>query len=771
MRDQTQDLTLNVAPVSFVTDRFTIGRLPFTTWDDLDMLRGQHWQTHVFRFDSRCNQVLNLPLLNGQDPIGETEEVDIHEHLLLAAIAIQRAVVLWISTKLPVISDTKRVVFWGQADEALLLTQAIKQCHEQPRSDLEVALRYEIDCRMFAPDGQQPFLGLVLDIRTANIVEVSLNELVRHHMTLAGRYACRRIDPERPYLHPPLELLGRIESLHGSQVTLSDERGSFEVDASDVILEPRSENLDAAVAALYPKNHRRILAKLRELRSPAGSATGKLDRANQTLEQLRRRRLTIANGVEVHLGDLLRDDMREFPAKIETSPPVLLFGPQGIDAGKFADKGIRDFGPYMYMQHAKTQPLIAVILEVHNRGTMEEFVEALCSGIREEQWQGTKGPNPFGGGLKGQFRLSQVRIEYEQTTGNSASDYRDATKRLLERLTALPDLAIVQIRESHAGLPPNADPYYATKALFMKAGVPTQAIKVEKTKSTDFQFPFLLRNFALASYAKMDGIPWVISTPRTTSHELVIGLGSSEVSTSRFSSAERYVGITTLFQGDGRYLVWGLTREVLASDYADALYQSLQGATKYVRDQSGWEPGDKIRLICHAYKRLKDSEVDAAKALTRDLLRDQYEVEFAFLDVSTYHPYRIIAPRQEGIVNRGQRKGKGVPPRGVCLQLDRRRVLLSLTGPSELMTEDQGLPVPLMMELHPDSDFVDMAYLARQAFHFSFASWQSFRPSAQPVTVKYSRRIAELLGNLRNVEAWDSTSLSVGALRGRRWFL
>jgi hypothetical protein len=450
---------------------------------------------------------------------------------------------------------------------------------------------------------------------------------------------------------------------------------------------------------------------------------------------------------------------------------VLLFGPQGWNSGNAADKGIRDFGPYMYMQHARTQPLIAVVCEAWSRGTVEEFVEALCYGIRDEQWRGTRGPNPYSGGLIGQFRLDRVHIEYEQTAGSSAAHYRDSTTRLLERLPALPDLALVQVREAHAALPPNADPYYVTKALFMKAGIPTQAIKAEKIKPTDFEFPFLLRNIALASYAKMDGIPWVISTPGTTSHELVVGIGSAEVSTNRFGVGERYVGITTLFHGDGRYLVWGLTREVPASDYADALYQSLRRATQYAQGQSGWEPGDKIRLICHAYKRLKNSEVDAAKSLVRELLEDRFEVEFAFLDVSTFHPYRMIAPGQPGLPYRGAKKGKGVPPRGVCLQLDRRRVLLHLTGPAELMTADQGLPVPLMMELHPDSDFTDMAYLARQAFHFSFASWQSFRPSTLPVTVKYSRKIADLLGHLRHVDGWDSTNLSVGALRDRRWFL
>jgi hypothetical protein len=85
------------------------------------------------------------------------------------------------------------------------------------------------------------------------------------------------------------------------------------------------------------------------------------------------------------------------------------------------------------------------------------------------------------------------------------------------------------------------------------------------------------------------------------------------------------------------------------------------------------------------------------------------------------------------------------------LLLGSRAALLQLVGTRDVKTWEQGMPRPLLLELHPDSDFSDLTYLVRQAFHFSFMSWQSFSPSQEPVTILYSRWIANLLGNLKMV--------------------
>jgi hypothetical protein len=183
-----------------------------------------------------------------------------------------------------------------------------------------------------------------------------------------------------------------------------------------------------------------------------------------------------------------------------------------------------------------------------------------------------------------------------------------------------------------------------------------------------------------------------------------------------------------------------------------------------------------VRLVFHVYKPLKRVEIEAAKGLVSELLANN-PVEFAFLDLSHQHPYQIFDPCQSGrrywsYEDKGYRiKGTFVPSRGTALLLGSRIALLQLVGTGDVKTWDQGLHKPLLLELHQDSDFVDLTYLVRQVFHFSFMSWRSFFPSDEPVTISYSRWISNLLGNLRAVPGWDSAALNEMRDRRAMWFL
>ena len=190
--------------------------------------------------------------------------------------------------------------------------------------------------------------------------------------------------------------------------------------------------------------------------------------------------------------------------------------------------------------------------------------------------------------------------------------------------------------------------------------------------------------------------------------------------------------------------------------------------------QNRWEAGDNVRLVFHVYKPLKRVEIETVKQLVGEMLED-YLIEFSFLDVSHYHPYQISIQRNCGVpyrsyeTRRGATKGVYVPVRGTAMLLGPNTALLQLVGPREVKTWEQGMPRPLLLELHQDSDFVDLTYLVRQTFHFSFMSWRSFFPSHEPVTILYSRWIANMLGT-ESVPEWDGSGLRHMRDRRAMWF-
>lgn len=770
----SESLILNIVPVSFSQNTVHIGHTPYIDQDGYRALREIHWRNYAFRFDERFHHIANIPVVAGVDPLGAGMKVPIVDHFALVARAVQHATLVWIAGRRPIQRSGKQLSFWGQAEHARLLSQVTDQLGLSAVDGLEVTLRYTLDCRIFYDTEGAPFLGLTIGVRTANQIEVPVIELLDRGMHLIGREVCHRRQFDHEYLQPGLETLGRIIAVEGDQLRLADPRDVEVVDADAVMLQPTSKNLNDVLSYYFGQHTTQVLRDLESHRQRIASAEGKLDAMRIMLKGLKSRSFIIGRDVEVQFGDFITSPDLHFPRPITTPSPTFLFGPQGRNTESYADVGIKKHGPYRYPYHTRNTPTIGVVCERQFEGRVDEFVKMLRDGYPDELY--SDGQNPFGGGLIRKFQLSDMRIVVETCDDDSAAAYRAAAIRLLQRHQTKPlDLALVQVREEHKQRFGDASPYYVSKAVFMSAGVPTQSVRIEVIEQPGTSIAYVLNSLALACYAKLEGTPWVLATREPATHEIVIGIGTADVAHRQGGERTRYFGITTMFQGDGRYLMSDLTREAVFEEYTEALIDSLTVALNHVRDANQWQPNDKVRLICHAYKPLKNCEVEAIKQVVHTLLDEQLDVKFAFLDISQFHPYYLFALSQQGVTygsGRSRRsKGRGFPARGTALQLDERRALLHLTGPKDVKTSAHGLPQPLLLELHSDSDFIDMTYLVRQVFHFSHMSWRTFLPATSPITILYSQRIADLLGHLNAVKDWHGSTGIFHTMRGRRWFL
>lgn len=86
-------------------------------------------------------------------------------------------------------------------------------------------------------------------------------------------------------------------------------------------------------------------------------------------------------------------------------------------------------------------------------------------------------------------------------------------------------------------------------------------------------------------------------------------MGVAELSGSRTLARQRFVGITTVFGGDGTYLLGSVSRECSYDDYAETIRHSMLAILEDVRARNNWQPGDTVRVIFHAHKPLKRDEV------------------------------------------------------------------------------------------------------------------------------------------------------------------
>lgn len=776
-------LSLNLAPIRFSERHFDAGQTPYEDDDQYRVLRESHQNTHAFRYDARDTMIYDVPMASGALPLGKTVTLKTQDHLALLGKTVNYALLAWLAPRRTILRRTRPLQCLGNR-KAALLGAAIQDRSLAEITGLDVLVRHSFEPRVLgAPHhGAEPYLALVLDVSTTNELDIPVGSLLRDRFDPTGRYVCQRPESSDDNVLGRLETLGRVVQASDGRLQLTDFSGDEYVDAEKVMLEPRHENLEAVVQHYYPRDAQAILNGLRRRRAPLSSANGKLAEIRKVHGGVAAHldEISVA-GMKIELGPLLQRGDPLFPQAILTDRPGFLFGAQGRETGAWPDAGVKRHGPYKYMQHERNEPVIAIICESRFRGRIDQLARTLRDGFVEDAWQDamrgrTNVPeNPFQGGLIGKLRLSRVQFAFEEASEPTPEAYQEAIRRLLARLPETPDLALVQIRSDFKKLRNERNPYFAAKAAFMTVGVPVQSIEAETADMQPSNLAYAVNNLALASYAKLGGTPFVISTRMPATHELIVGLGYTEISEGRFGPKSRFVGITTVFQGDGRYLVWGQTREVEFDEYATALLASLSATVDMVRKENNWQPRDRVRLIFHVYKPLKHVEIDAIKSLVQTLLKDEHDVEFAFLDISRFHDFALFDPNQTGTPyysdGRRQIKSVGVPQRGICFQLDDRSALLQLTGTKEVKTDEQGLPRPLRLTLHPESDFRDLTYLARQVYSFSYLSWRSYFPAIEPVSITYSRLIANALGNLRSIPNWNSTVLAAGPLRSRMWFL
>jgi hypothetical protein len=274
----------------------------------------------------------------------------------------------------------------------------------------------------------------------------------------------------------------------------------------------------------------------------------------------------------------------------------------------------------------------------------------------------------------------------------------------------------------------------------------------------------------VALYAKMNGTPWTVNQDITISDELVIGIGTSEVSTDRFSQRKRYVGITTVFRGDGNYLLSHVSNDCTYEEYPALLLDTTQRVLQEIKQRNGWNPDDNVRLVFHAYKPLKNIEI--AEIIKRAALTvgKEQTIEFAFLTVTIGHSFLLLDPAQQGRPTRNGNKAVFVPERGTIVQIGRYTRLVSTNGPFLVKHENAPLPAPLLLHIHKGSTFNDLAYLSEQVLKFTGLSWRSTLPAKKPVSIYYSELIAGLLGRLCNMQGWSPAILNM-KLRASRWFL
>ncbi len=757
---------LNYLPLRFTSDVFQGGVITVGgTRNDLRAkdspislklrdLRRDHGPTHFFY--ATGENILCVPLTANAPVIGEKKQFGTLPDFQLANALARNAL----------------FDFFKQMNQSVVRHRPVTVVLNDhnlasARTDLfGIFPEYELDVRPLAPHEGEITSGVLVGFGIRYIFLKTAEELLNEGVYLSGQYVVGIADDD-PEASSSYErrYLGRFEGVRGGMAILSDsDYAEFPLDKC--YPEGSRANIEAIGRSLLGQGYDSFSTALQEQTFGVMGAEHQVKRLNTIGEWLEKKSpLACCVDLGVRIYKTPHDCPRGTDAGLShtfTTPNCVLRPGGSITVPWPVDKQIDQHGPYDAESFPDKRVHIAVICPEEFDAEVGQFLRQFKDGVNS-----TDENAPFRQGFVRKYHLNSCDFTFHNVSRTAASLEEGYKNAALDALKEKPNLAIAVIREQHRDLPDSLNPYYTTKARMMAQGVPVQLVEIETIRQS--RTAYILNNFGLAAYAKLGGIPWTLTPNQDLAHEIVVGIGSARLTESRRGAGERVIGITTVFSGDGQYLLANNTKEVASEQYLDALTDSLKETVAELRSRFGWKPKDRVRFIFHqSFKKYKDVEAKAVKQFAASL--DEFDVKYAFVHVSDSHNWMLLDPKSPGVKFGRTTKGIMVPARGQCVPLGPHTALLTLSGPYQVKTSRQGCPHPVLVSIHEDSTFTSLDYLARQVFNLSFMSWRGFNPSTLPVSISYSNMIVDLLGHLRHVKNWNPETLAT-ALKERRWFL
>ncbi|WP_440640933.1 hypothetical protein ACSHT2_06935 [Bradyrhizobium sp. PUT101] len=157
--------------------------------------------------------------------------------------------------------------------------------------------------------------------------------------------------------------------------------------------------------------------------------------------------------------------------------------------------------------------------------------------------------------------------------------------------------------------------------------------------------------------------------------------------------------ITTVFSGDGTYLLGNVSKECNYADYPKMVRDSMLSVLRELKARDNWRPGDTVRVMFHAHRPLK--RIDVGKivfACVREIGAEQV-LQMAFVTVSHDHPFCIMDRAEKGKTREARKqhsKREFAPVRGTIARIGPSTRLLATNSHKLIKRANSPLPAPLL---------------------------------------------------------------------------
>jgi hypothetical protein len=215
---------------------------------------------------------------------------------------------------------------------------------------------------------------------------------------------------------------------------------------------------------------------------------------------------------------------------------------------------------------------------------------------------------------------------------------------------------------------------------------------------------------------------------------------------------ELSLGLTSVFRGDGKYILGKVFSITKMEDYRQNLENLLISTIKESIENGSLDTENPFSLIFHIFKPAgEDSEI---KALQNVIAKySNYSFEYTFVHIGDGHNYRFFT--FDDISQQPKfdiKNGFGQNQRGTFIRINDNFGFLGLNTDSSVF---------LKIEIDDRSSCSNLEYIANQVYQFAEMSHTSYNKSGRPITIKYPNLMAEFAEKFNEINGFYLKEIEV----------
>lgn len=406
-----------------------------------------------------------------------------------------------------------------------------------------------------------------------------------------------------------------------------------------------------------------------------------------------------------------------------------ILGNNNISNSQF--NGIKQFGPF------KT-----ITTEVKFFFIFEDKFKSFANDIYRS-FIGKTYPGTFQGFDKMfKIKLSTNNVERISFSPNINNAIENAVNEIIEKSSTKSKSISIFIESDNKEDVETSKTYYQFKYQLIKNNIPLQVISYKNLGRIN-KLKWSTSNIALQIFSKLGGIPWLV---KSDNKSLILGIGSAHKYEDR--KIKKYFAYTVCLDSTGLYKkleILSDTNEELT--YLDQLKDNLKNILK---DEalSGYQT-----CALHIPFKIRRNEIEAIQ----EAIQSIKEIEFVVVKVNTENKFFGYADNNTK-----------VPYESSFIKLDYNQFLVWFEGlqyGKELVSKRTANPVHIEF-LKVPKNRAYKNYL-QDIINLSGANWRGFNSKAIPVSIYYSKLIADYASMFEKFSDFDSKKIS----NIKPWFL